>query len=456
MKRFALLLALVLGCGVAGAQGPAPQPPLGWNSWDAYGLTINEADFRSNAQVLAGFRQYGWQYAVVDEGWYMQDPFADKLAARKYVWDGHGLLIPASNRFPSAANGAGFRPLGDWLHSQGLKFGLHIVRGIPKQVVDENLPIAGSAFHAAEAADKSETCPWDDGNYGVSDNAAGQAYYDSMIRLYASWGLDYIKVDCISDHPYRVSEIRQISAAIKKSGRPMVLSLSPGPTQLSHAAELSDLAQMWRITDDHWDGWSFKHDDPKSEFPMGLRDAFDRLAKWYTYTGHGVWPDPDMLPVGVLKPHPGWGEPRISRYTHDEQQTEFVLWSVTRSPLILGANLTALDDFTRSLLSNQMLLFVDQNATWSQPVDAKAAGLPENTRIWRATIDQPGARNYREYVALFNLSDAPQRIRANWKQLGIEGNKHHVTSAFESGDGRDQKELDVQLPAHGSQLFEVR
>jgi len=182
MARFRLLpaavfvLVLLLTARLS-AQNPAPSPPLGWNSWEAYGLTINEADYRANATVLAGLRQFGWEYAVIDEGWYMDDPFAKTLETRKYLWDANGILIPVESRFPSSAGGAGFKPLADWVHAKGLKFGIHIVRGIPRQVVKANLPIAGSTFHAADVADMDSPCPWDDGNWGVKDNAAGQAYF---------------------------------------------------------------------------------------------------------------------------------------------------------------------------------------------------------------------------------------------------------------------------------------
>jgi hypothetical protein len=439
------------------AQNPAPSPPMGWNSWDAYGLTIDEADFRANATVLAGLRDYGWRYAVIDEGWYMENPFGDKVEARKYLWDGNGILIPAVSRFPSSANGAGFKPLAAWVHSQGLKFGIHIVRGIPRQVVDENLPIAGSSYHAADAADKSSPCPWDEGNWGVADNAAGQAYYDSMMRLYAAWGLDYIKVDCISDHPYRITEIKQIAAAIRKTGRPIVLSLSPGPTQLEHAAEVGEYAQLWRISDDHWDGWTFTHKPGDGEFPFGVRDAFDRLPKWFPYVKAGNWPDEDMLPWGWLGPHPGWGEPRQSRETQEEQRTEFALWAVTRSPLILGANLTRLDEFTGGLLTNQAMLFMNQNVTYSHPLDA--ASLPagfEHARVWRATIDAPGARNYTEFFAFFNLDDHPVTLRATWRQLGLDGVKHQAVNLWTDSEGKESKDVSVTLPAHGSAVFQVK
>jgi hypothetical protein len=429
---------------------------MGWNSWDAYGLTIDEADFRANVAVLKGIEDYGWKYAVIDEGWYMENPFGGTVAERKYKWDESGNLIPVANRFPSSADGAGFKPLADWVHQQGLKFGIHIVRGIPRQVVDANLPIAGTSFQAADAADKGSPCPWDEGNWGVADNPAGQAYYDSMLKLYAGWGLDYIKVDCISDHPYRPTEIRQIAKAIKKTGRPIVLSLSPGPTALEHAAEVAEYAQMWRITDDHWDVWKAGKKPGEGEFPFGTGEAFDRLAKWQPYVREGNWPDDDMLPFGWLGPHPGWGEPRQSRLTQDEERTELTLWAIARAPLILGANLTKLDEFTRSLLTNQAVLFMNQNLTYSHPVDT--ANLPgfEHARVWRGTVNQPGARVYREYFAFFNLDEKPVTLKATWKQLGLEGGKHQAQDLWKESAAKDSKEVNVTLPAHGSTVYEIR
>ena len=434
----------------------APTPPMGWNSWDAYGFTIDEADFKANATVLAGLERYGWQYAVIDEGWYMTDPFGKDVPARKYLWNENGVLIPDTARFPDAANGAGFKPLADWLHGQGLKFGIHIIRGIPRQVVDANLPIADSTFRAQDAADKTSPCPWDEGNWGIKDNAAGQAYYDSMLKLYASWGLDFIKVDCISDRPWRPTEIHQIASAIKRTGRPIVLSLSPGPTSLKNAAEVGEYAQMWRISDDHWDVWKAAHTPEHGEFPFGIGDAFDRLAAWVPYVKPGNWPDEDMLPWGWLGPHPGWGQPRQSRETHDEQQTEFTLWSIARSPLILGANLTRLDDFTRSLITNQAMLFMNQNLTYSRPVDVTAVPGFEQARVWRGTIDAPGARNYAEFFAFFNLDDKPTPLKATWKQLGLDGGKHQAQNLWTDDAFKDSRGVNITLPAHASTVFQVK
>src|SRR5512146_796412 len=238
----------------------APTPPMGWNSWDSYGLRINEQQFRDNVEALAAkLKPFGYDYAVIDEGWYMANPEdRPKPELLKYAVDDNGRFIPVTARFPSAEQGGkyvGFEELGKFVHSKGLKFGVHIIRGIPRESVQRNLPIEGTAFKAQDAADQTDACPWDPTSWGIKDNEAGQAWYDSLMRQYAGWGIDFVKVDCISDHPYKPIEIRQIQKAIQRSGRDIVLSLSPGPTQLEHHAEVAELSQMWRISDDIWDIW---------------------------------------------------------------------------------------------------------------------------------------------------------------------------------------------------------
>src|SRR5882757_7880935 len=132
----------------------APTPPMGWNSWDSYGLTINEAQFRANVDVLAlRLKPAGYRYAVVDEGWYLLNPQKQKTEAFEYRMDANGRYETALNRFASATGSAGFKPVSDYVHAQGLKFGIHIIRGIPKKAVEQNTPIAGSRFHAADVAD---------------------------------------------------------------------------------------------------------------------------------------------------------------------------------------------------------------------------------------------------------------------------------------------------------------
>jgi alpha-galactosidase len=439
LLRIALPSILALtSLAMSHAQTLAPTPPMGWNSWDAYGMSINEADFKANATVLAGMKQLGWQYAVIDEGWYLEEPLADGTEAQKFVYDANGRLIPALNRFRDAANGAGLKPLADWVHAQGLKFGIHLIRGIPRQSVKDDKPIANSTFKASDAADTTDLCPWNSDNYGIKDNAAGQAWYDAMIGLYASWGIDYLKVDCISDRPYKISEIKQVAAAIKKTGRPIVLSLSPGPTNLSHAEEVAKYAQLWRISDDHWDVWSHIPKPGEGEFPMGTLQAFDRLAAWNKYNKPGSWPDEDMLPIGYLGPHPGWQDARQSHLTHDEEQTEFTLWAISRSPLILGSNLTKLDDFTRSLITNKELIAMNQSTDGNHPIKNLPPGFV-HVRAWEA-ITSPSAGIPIKYVALFNLDDKPVKLNFTRQQLGLDSSK-------------STEKINLTIPAHGSTVL---
>lgn len=396
------------------AKNVAVTPPMGWNSWDAYGFTIDEAEFKANARVLAGWKGLGWSYAVIDEGWYMANPLGKDLAERHYLLDGYGRLMPVVSRFPSAADGNGLRALASWVHARGLKFGIHIIRGIPKAAVDANMPIAGSTFHAADAADKTATCPWDDGNYGVADNAAGQAYYDSLIRQYADWGVDFLKVDCIADHPYRASEIRQIGQAINKLGRPIVLSLSPGPARVEHLDEMARWAQMWRIADDLWDGWTFPHPDPTTTFPNGILSAFGNLAKWNAYVAPAQWPNADMLPFGPLDPHPGWGDPRRSRLTPAEVRTAFTLWSIARSPLILGGRLTGYGAALNPVVTNKAIIALDQEDRVSRPLTELPPSLAD-AHVW---VSSPRGDAI-DTVAIFNTGDRPMTVDVGWAALGV-------------------------------------
>ena len=448
-----LLLAvqlMVLGASAATAAPLASTPPMGWNSWDAYGFTITEAQFRANVSLLAKMRPAGWNYAVIDEGWYMGNPLGDKLEARKYLLDEYGRLMPVVSRFPSAADGKGLKALSDWTHAQGLKFGIHIIRGIPKAAVEANMPIEGSRFHAADAANKADTCPWDDGNYGIANNEAGQAYYDSLLRQYKGWGVDFLKVDCIADHPYRPSEIRQIAQSIRTMGRPVVLSLSPGPTNISHAAEVKQYAQMWRIMDDMWDAWTFPHPDPTTTFPNGIRNAFEKLAEWNSHVGPGSWPDADMLPFGSLFPHAGWGAPRHSRLTQEETRTAFTLWSIARSPLILGGNLTEMDPWLRPLLTNRQVIALNQEDRIGRPVDTLPPALAD-AKVWLSGR-RGGAP---DTVAIFNVSDKPLTVQTPWSSLGLAAGAHTACDLW-TGKGRSASaEVGLTIAAHDVALLRV-
>jgi len=420
------------------------RPPLGWNSWDSYGLRINEQQFRENASALkAKLFPFGYDYAVIDEGWFLQNPESrPHPELLQYELDANGRYIPVPSRFPSAIqNGTnvGFAPIGKWLHAQGLKFGIHIVRGIPRESVKRNLPIEGARFTVTDAADQADACPWDPTNWGVKDTPAGQAWYDSLLRQYAAWGVDILKVDCISDHPYKVSEIRQIKLAIERAGRPMVLSLSPGPTNLEHADEVISLAQMWRISNDVWDVWS-----TQAAFPKSVKDQFALAAKWSKYAGPGHWPDADMLPLGELTPSPDVGHgARHTRLTPAEQQTMVTLWSFARSPLIAGANLTQLDAATTALLTNKDLLRIDQTATASREV--KHVG---DIVVW--TSDLP---NGDFAIAVFNLGESAAGSTWRFQELGLPTRKFQVRDAWTGTEQASNTEVKAHLEAHAVAAF---
>ena len=349
---------------------------------------------------------------------------------------------------------AGFKPLADWVHAQGLKFGIHIVRGIPRQVVEQNLPIAGTSFHAADAADQQSPCPWDQGNWGVTDNAAGQAYYDSMLKLYADWGLDYIKVDCISDHPYRPTEIRQIAEAIRKTGRPIVLSLSPGPTKLENAAEVAKYAQMWRITDDHWDAGLSRTIRRPPNIPSACATNSIASPSGRPTSNPATGPIPTCSPRATWAPTPARIEPASPAYTPDEQRTEFTLWAISRSPLILGANLTKLDDFTRSLITNKEVTDLNQQAVESKAglLPRQSSGKPFVQRYWYA---RTGGPNPKRYIAVFNLADATTSSNLPWMLFYLENKPYALYDIWNQKHIPRAKSLHIVLPAHGCALFRI-
>ena len=219
-----------------------------------------------------------------------------------------------------------------------------------------------------------------------------------MFQLLASWGVDYVKVDDIAAPTYRQAEVEGYRLAIQRSGRPMVLSLSPGPTPLASGPHVAANAHMWRIVNDLWDNWP------------ALDALFDQLRNWTPYRATGAWPDPDMIPIGRLSKQGPVGSPRYSDLTADEQRTLMTLWSITRSPLMWGGNLVENRAAELALMTNAAVLAVDQNSTNNRQ-------LYGGTRqVW--TADVPGT-NHR-YVALFNREARDgQRVAVNLADLGI-------------------------------------
>lgn len=420
------------------------KPPMGWNSWDCYGAGVTEDELLGNAEFMRDrLKQYGYQYVVCDIQWY--EPAAKGNVYNNFAdlcMDEYSRLIPAVNRFPSSANGAGFKPIADKIHSMGLKFGIHIMRGIPRQAVHRNTRIYGTTARARDIASQFSLCPWNTDMYGVDTEKRGaEEYYDSLFKLYASWGVDFVKVDDIANtefspqNPYSAEkEIEMIRAAIDRSGRDMVLSLSPGPAPLNKADHLSENANMWRISGDFWDRWD------------KLLNMFSLCEKWYPYVKDGSFPDCDILPLGKLCIDGSYmGDMgRDSGFTKEEQKTMMTLWAVFRSPLFFGGELRLTDNYTLSLVTNPEVINVNQNS--EKPLFVYNKG---GIAVWQTKIENCTA------VAVFNLSDEEKHYKLSFSDLGIE-NVRAVHDLWARKDiQKCENDVAVSLKPHSSEFFEI-
>lgn len=437
-----IALALSMAGALSAQTALAPTPPMGWNSWDSFGTGVTEDEVKANADYMAkNLARHGWQYIVVDIQWSEPNPKTHGYRpGAELAMDANGRLMPAPNRFPSAAGGHGFKPLADYIHGKGLKFGIHIMRGIPRRAADANLPVAGSQAKAGEIADKQSICRWNSDMYGVDvTKPGGQDYYDSIAQLYASWGVDFIKADDMlgagpgGDHNTEIASLRK---ALDKTRRPIVLSLSPGTNSTANAAVLAENAQMWRISNDLWDRW------------VDIKRQFANFTRWNSYVKPGNWPDGDMLPLGHIGIRAERGEPRMSLLTHDEQRTQMTLWSIARSPLMFGGNLPDNDAFTLDLITNDEVLAVDQKATASRELFHK-----DNQIAWIGeTAGSPG-----KYLAVFNTGDAgSEEIAIQWSELGLPANcaVRDLWDRKELGSVRGGRAF--QIAPHAAGFYKIR
>jgi hypothetical protein len=302
---------------------------------------------------------------------------------------------------------------------------------VPRLAADRNLPILGTRYRCGDIADRANICPWNSDMYGVDMTRPGaQAYYDSVFALIASWGVDFVKVDDIA-RPYHRNqpEIEAVRRAIDRSGRPMVLSISPGETPLSAAAHVADHANLWRISDDFWDQW-----------PL-LLSQFKRLADWAPHLRPGAWPDADMLPLGLL----ALGK-RKTRFTPDEQRTMMSLWSIARSPLIMGGDLRALDAETLALLTNDEVLGVNQHGSGARQLFRTGDHIGWTSRDTRSSV---------RYLALFNIGEKAEEVGVDLSALGISGGAK-VRDLWAGKDLGEQKtRFALTLPPHGSGLYRL-
>ena len=445
-------------------------PPMGWNSYDSYHAAITETQFKAPVDVLAErLLPHGYEYAVIDFLWYHPGPQGWDAEKDWHTWraqafrdpgtgrvipmltlDEYGRPMPALNRFPSAEGSKGLRPLADYVHAKGMKFGIHLMRGIPTEAVEANQPLRGTGYRLGEIAEIGDTSSFLSGMFtGVKvDHPGAQAWYDDLFQLYADWGVDFVKVDDMLRPPYHAREIELMRQAIDRTGRPMVLSLSYGETPVSQAAHLVANANLWRVSSDFWDRWT------------DLRRNFDLLYMWTPFSGDGTWPDADMIPIGRLM-LTGWefsGAENLNRtkgrnerednFTPDERQTLMTLWAIARSPLMWGGDPLTSPESTFELLTNDEVLAVNQSGRNPRQIFGHSH-RDDTLRIWISDAGENGARN----VALFNLRDEPAEVKFTLKWEEMHGQWQVRNLWTHDIEESVDETLSRTLPAHGSALF---
>lgn len=390
-----------------------PCPPKGWNSYDSFGCFINEARALANLRVFAErLKPHGYEYFVIDAGWFRRYDLAGREfpgANDPYTvdFDAYGRPVPTPGFFPR-----GVKPLADACHAAGVKFGIHMMRGIPRAAVTANTPVLGTSYRAQDIAKVTSTCTWCPDNYGVDMTRPGaQAYYDSVIALLAEWGVDFIKYDDIIPVP---SEVDAVVSAIERCPRDIVLSLSPGNGHESDGWDSYFRANMFRTTGDVWDDrndmrWVFTR---WQEFmPM-----VDRVPR-------GCWLDMDMIPFGELQvwneggPHGhilmnGVGTRRMCLLNAAQKRSFMAMRALGASPLMMGGNLPATDDESFTLLTHADVLACNNNG-----VVGKLVAYTDATNTWRTPHrSQPNTG----WLGVFSRHEtATQQVMLDAETLGL-------------------------------------
>ena len=433
----------------------AQTPPMGWNCTYSLVTEYTEDMIKQAAEfVEAKMKQFGYEYIVMDMGW----NFGEGLNIINYhvlqnppqYIDEFGRLIPNPSRFPSSAGGKGFKPMADYMHKRGLKLGIHVMRGVPWQAVAHKSPIKGTALTADKIASEEGLCGWFHGLKTIDISKPGaQEYYDSIFQMYADWGIDFIKLDDIA-HPYSELDIAAAHNAIVKTGRQMILEVTPGPAPVEEIGHLRQNVNMWRINSDFHDHWRF------------VEETFACCRRWQGLAIPGHWPECDLLPFGGKLRKLGFDDyllsvfnlkreeimDEYSRFTDNEKQTVFTLWAICRSSLFPSGFLPEMTDYEYRLLTNRDVIEMDQHCVNSREIRAN-----EHEIIWAAEHPGTGIK----YAAMFNLrADTPGSIKLNFSELGLSGKllvrdiwKNHTLGTFKESVISD-------VPPHGCILLELK
>jgi hypothetical protein len=436
---------------IAPKNGLGQKPYMGWSSWSlcasaipGYGRTwLNEQNVKAMSDAMQQKLQpYGYTYVNVDGGWTND-------------FDSYGRPVPDASRFPQ-----GIKSLADYVHAKGQKLGLHYVAGLPVSVYEHNDEIYGTQFHARDIAFQppTRTTGWKR-RYAINWSHPGaQAYIESIAAQMAEWGIDFLKLDGVTPDIPQAPEasptdnrgdVAAWAAALIKTRRPVWFTLS-WYLNPAYGAYWRKYANAVRANGDvEWGG----HDQLVSwtEPYYGLRarwlDVTQTLSQWHNgpattmekwlpYIGNGFWADMDSLDVG---------NGAMDGLTEDERQSVMTLWAVLSSPLYSGDDLTRLDSFGLSLLTNTEVIAVNQAGLVPKAIYAGS----RNPIWWSKNPD--GSYN----IALFNLNDAPLIAAVNFGNLGFVGPAKVRNLWTGTNLGSYASSYSSSLAAHACQLLRV-
>jgi hypothetical protein len=414
--------------------GAGQTPALGWSSWSFVRGNPTAATIEAQAKAMkdSGLAGVGFQYVNLDDYWY-QCPGSQGPNV-----DGYGRWVIDPAKFPPAGSVNGIAAVARYVHRLGLKFGLYVTPGIAKQAVAQHTPIEGTSYTADQIATTTSENNYNCGGMaGIDYSKPGaQAFINSWADEFASWGIDYLKLDGVGS--FDIPDVQAWSQALRQTGRPIHLELS-NSLAIADAATWAQYSNGWRTGGDV-ECYSCE----TANYPYPLTDwanvasRFDSVAAWQPYGGPGAFNDYDSLEVG---------NGSNTGLTPDEQRTQMSLWALGSSPLILGTDLTNLDPTGLSYLKNRSVIAVDQDS-----IDASRIADSPDAQVFAKT--EPGAG---VVVGLFNTSTQAEVVSTTAAALGLPpANTYLINDLWAHRSTETSGTIASDVPPHGVALYRVR
>jgi hypothetical protein len=441
----ALMVVLSAGAAAGGGQqnagteknGLERRPVLGWSSWSFLRKDPTAAKIEAQARALkdSGLEKLGYNYINLDDFWYQcpgsQGPNVDR----------YGRWVTDSSRFPPQGDTDGIQVVADYIHSLGMKFGIYVTPGISRQAVSKNTPIKGTPYTAVQIADPSVAeenynCK---GMLGISYSKPGaQEYINSWVEMLAAYGVDYIKIDGMKNS--NAADVEAWSKAIRQCGRPIALDVTQGSFTQALTPTLMKYADQWEFAPDVE---CYRCEKNGSSYPLtswrDIEKRFNYVAEWQPYSGSGRFNDYDSIEIG---------NGSNNGLTAIERQTQLSLWALGSAPLILGVDLTNLDQRDlQKYLKNIAVLAVDQDS-----IAARRVANTGNQQVF-AKMEANGD----VIVGLFNTGNTAEKVSVQASAVGLPRNEHGYSThnLWTGAMEKTGSDLSAVVPSHGVVLYRV-